>query len=77
MDIDKQLANITHKEDLVSFIRDLPANSTGVLCFRVPSTEIDEDGDQVEYIQYRGYGDMTAGDAFLLCHEASDLARGR
>ena len=77
MDIDKHLNNLIHKEDLVSFIRDLPEGSTGIVCFLTPTTEVDEDGEPLELLKYRTFGAMTNGDAFLLAHEAADMARGQ
>jgi hypothetical protein len=76
MDIDKTLSHFISKEDMVSFIRDLSADSTGVLCFRCPSDKLDEDGNELELVMYKSYGDMSTADAVLLGHEIIDLARG-
>ena len=76
MDIDKALTNFTNKEDLVTFIRDLPQDSTGVLCFRCPSPNLSEDGEELELLKYKSYGELTVGDAVLLGLEIVDFARG-
>jgi hypothetical protein len=76
VDIDKHLNNIISKEDLVSFIRDLPDNSTGIVCFSTPTDELDEDGQPLELLKYRTFGTMSNGDAFMMAHEAADMARG-
>ena len=76
MDIDKHLNQLIHKEDLVSFIRDLPENSTGIVCFLTPTDKLDDDGEPLELLKYRTYGAMSNGDAFLMAHEAADMARG-
>lgn len=76
MDIDKTLSNFIYKEDLVTFIRTLPDESRGVLCFTVPTGETDEDGDETEAVQYRSYGAVNCGEAVLLGMEIIDFARG-
>jgi len=74
--IENFLTALANKSDLIKFITDLPEAATGILCFSVPSDELSDDGEELELLKYRSYGNMTKGDAFLMCQEAQDMIRG-
>ena len=76
-DLMGMLTNFTTREDLVSFIRTLPDDARGVLCFIVPSDETDEEGGAMELYKYKSYGSINTAEAVLLGLEIMDFARGK